>query len=237
MQESISGEISLEEEYEGEADVVHVLLEYLYGKPYKPRLFKDDTSTEDKMQILLFHAQLFVAADKYDVPELRLDICDKYKARLSKIRPSDCGSENLSKTIRLVLNHVGDRTLQVVTKRFCKLNLGFLLKHKTFNELLVDDCDIRGDLLLLENLKDGQLRELLKNRAFLEMLESIPEVFTKLQLEKHIDRDDLRNLVKSKNFRWMVGEIPSLSKKLLLWTMRTQLDDDHPRPTKKLRSR
>lgn len=169
------------------------MLEHIYGKEYKPSTDVTGLSSDEKLTEIIFHAQICIAADKYDVPSLREDIAAKFEQQLHDLSRFNLDSKHLPRMIKLVVSHVGDGALKKHLIPFCEKWMEDLVQEDGFISLF-SDATIFEELRVMENISYAKLIRLMQDKTFLDVLDATPAlskgllltIVAKIQPDTHI---------------------------------------------------
>ncbi|KAL2062698.1 hypothetical protein VTL71DRAFT_5770 [Oculimacula yallundae] len=179
FEESVSRQIKLVED---DSEVISEVIRYIYTNRYgvtrdisqdasKSAAARASTSTEatgewiDELDgaPLVFHTKVYIAADKYDVPALKILATEKFEKAVKLLWET----EAFSQAARLLWENTmaSDRLLRDVVAQVSRKNLKILLDRAEFTDLL----EARGDFCLdvLRILYSGlsRLDELMAKRS------------------------------------------------------------------------
>lgn len=126
-----------------------MMLRHIYGALSSRAV---NTADEFATEVLLF-----TAADKYDVPTLRLATTDSTLNSLSNILRKESVSQGFCDAIAAVYAHVGDKSLQDKVSTFCHQNIETMMESKEFMKMLPNVGELSFKLLTKsrEQLRDA----------------------------------------------------------------------------------
>lgn len=140
-----SESISLRDE-DDDPKAIYAMIRHLYDLPYDQStiLFPNSLNTD-----LMFHVNVFEAADKYDVPSLRALVVDKIPGLMKQTWLTN--QEEFCKAIRRLCAPdavvFADKSLQASAASFCSTYISTLIKNDRFVQMLEEGEPFAGRLL------------------------------------------------------------------------------------------
>jgi len=133
--EGVTGEIDLEDQ---EAGVVDSMIQFLYHRDYS-------LSTVDASEgNILGHAKVYVIADRYDIPDLKLAAMKKYQA----VEPIEWNSTSFSASIQLVYESTLEPdALRAVIAKAAASHMKELVDRGEFVALCQGNGEVAFDIL------------------------------------------------------------------------------------------
>ncbi|KAG9652276.1 hypothetical protein KCU95_g5253, partial [Aureobasidium melanogenum] len=149
-------------------EAIKAMIRHIYDLPYDQMLegsTVDGVTNYNTNQDLLFHIDVFTAADKYDVASLRPLVVKKFKDLMEIWRSSPKFATSIQKLMGPSAGHLADDTLQAAAVEFCAKNLRTLIHVGDFVNIIQEEEPFAGRLLasfLNECLPDGTVTIQLK---------------------------------------------------------------------------
>lgn len=140
-----SESISLRDD-DDDPKAIYAMIRHLYDLPYDQStiLFPNSLNTD-----LMFHVNVFEAADKYDVPSLRALVVDKIPGLMKQTWLTN--QEEFCKAIRRLCAPdavvFADKSLQASAASFCSTYISTLIKNDRFVQMLEEGEPFAGRLL------------------------------------------------------------------------------------------
>ncbi|KAI4743222.1 hypothetical protein E4T50_06419 [Aureobasidium sp. EXF-12298] len=143
-----SKEICLDDE-DDDPEAILAMIRHVYGFPYD-YLYESGPPFAVVITDLMFHINVFTAADKYDVPSLRLLVVEKF-VQLMDLKWSADQKEFCTAIQRLcgpkATAFAADRSLQACAASFCSKHITDLVKFEDFVSVLEQGEPFAGRLL------------------------------------------------------------------------------------------
>ncbi|CAD0092139.1 unnamed protein product [Aureobasidium vineae] len=133
---------------EDDLEAILAMMRHVYGFPYD-HLYESGPPFAAVITDLIFHINVFMAADKYDIPSLRLLVVDKF-AELMDLKWFANQHEFCTAMQRLCGPDAvafADRSLQASAASFCSKHISDLIKLKSFASMLEDGEPFAGRLV------------------------------------------------------------------------------------------
>lgn len=147
IQVASSGEICLDDEDDNPKAIL-AMVRHIYGFPYD-NLYGSGLPLPPLIKDLMFHVNVFAAADKYDVPSLRALVIHKFTPLMEQ-RYSSSQKELCTVIQRLcgpAAANFADTSLQKSAASFCSEHIRDLIKLDAFVSMLEEGEPFAGRLL------------------------------------------------------------------------------------------
>ncbi|KAH0360350.1 hypothetical protein KCU65_g9457, partial [Aureobasidium melanogenum] len=143
-----SKEICLDDE-DDDPEAILAVIRHIYGFPYD-YLYESGPPFTFVITDLMFHINVFTAADKYDVPSLRVLVVENF-VQLMDLKWSADPKEFCTAVQRLcgpnATAFAADRSLQASAASFCSKHITNLVKFDVFVSMLEEGEPFAGRLL------------------------------------------------------------------------------------------
>jgi len=143
-----NSEVNLGDEEDSEA--IRGMIRHIYDLPYDQLLDEnviDNSAAFGTNEDLIFHINVLMAADKYDVASLRPLVVKKFEDLMKTNWESESFASSIQRLTGPSAGHLADTTLQVAAATFCAKNLPHLVKNKNFVRMIHEAEPFAGRLL------------------------------------------------------------------------------------------